>query len=106
MTSGSGFTRARGSPNMRNRNSSTYRPGDFFAAHQDRNTPRVRDTRFREVSVIIFLNRQSTEPAPGACVGGSLVLHEPFPQHDVRRRRMRVIPVTHGERYTIVSWYR
>lgn len=99
-----------------------YETGDFFVAHQDGNTPLVfDDTRFRKVSIIIFLSTQSAEPSPGTYGGGSLVLHEPYPNYDVcqpvannpgtlaafrSETTHEVIPVTHGERYTIVSWYR
>jgi SM-20-related protein len=99
-----------------------YRPGDFFVAHQDGNTPLVHDdTRFRKLSVVVFLNTQSIEPESGTYGGGSLVFYEPFPHHDQRyplvgapgtlvafpsETTHEVIPVAHGERYTIVSWYR
>src|SRR5204862_1017262 len=48
-----------------------YQAGDFFVAHQDGNTPLIRDdTRHRKVSVVIFLSD------PGTYEGGSLVLHD------------------------------
>jgi SM-20-related protein len=87
-----------------------YGPGDYFVAHQDGNTPSVRDeSRFRKVSVVIFLS------APGTFGGGSLVLHaDPpltlapppgtlvaFPSETTHE----VLPITHGERLSIVSWY-
>ena len=88
-----------------------YGPGDYFVAHQDGNTPLVHDeSRLRKVSVVIFLS------APGTFGGGSLVLHaEPplafapapgtlvaFPSETTHE----VLPVTHGERLSIVAWYR
>ena len=88
-----------------------YGPGDYFVAHQDGNTPLVHDeSRFRKVSVVIFLS------APGTFGGGSLVLHaEPpltlapapgtlvaFPSETTHE----VLPITHGQRLSIVSWYR
>jgi SM-20-related protein len=97
-----------------------YEAGDFFVAHQDGNTGLLRsDQEERKVSVVIFLNSQSGTPGPNAYRGGSLVFHprgvsEPFrltaeagtlvtfraeTTHEVE-------PVTHGERFTIVSWYR
>ena len=87
-----------------------YGPGDYFVAHQDGNTPLVHDeSRFRKVSVVIFVS------APDAYSGGSLVLHaEPpvtlapapgtlvaFPSETTHE----VLPVTRGERLSIVSWY-
>ena len=97
-----------------------YRVGDFFVAHQDGNTGLLQlDTEARRVSVSIFLNRQSQEQETDAYCGGSLVFH------DWRNRKEfslvadagtlvafrsetthEVIPVTSGERYSIVSWYR
>jgi SM-20-related protein len=88
-----------------------YRPGDYFVAHQDGNTPLVHDeSRFRKVSVVIFLS------APGTFGGGALVLHadppltlapEPgtlvaFPSETTHE----VLPITYGERLSVVSWYR
>ncbi|MBA3765869.1 MAG: 2OG-Fe(II) oxygenase [Acidobacteria bacterium] len=99
-----------------------YKTGDFFVAHQDGNTPLIYDdTRLRKISIVIFLSQQSAEPAPEAYGGGSLVLHGPYPDYDLRlpvtnnpgmlaafraETTHEVMPVMHGERYTIVSWYR
>jgi SM-20-related protein len=99
-----------------------YVPGDYFVAHQDGNTPLVHDeTRFRKVSVVIFLSEQSEQPEPGTFRGGSLVLHGPVLQGDERlslapppgtlvafpsETTHEVMPITHGERLSIVSWYR
>jgi predicted 2-oxoglutarate/Fe(II)-dependent dioxygenase YbiX len=99
-----------------------YVPGDYFVAHQDGNTPLVHDeSRFRKVSVVIFLSAQSERPTPETFCGGSLVLHGPvgepeppltmtpspgtlvaFPSETTHE----VLPITHGERLSIVSWYR
>jgi predicted 2-oxoglutarate/Fe(II)-dependent dioxygenase YbiX len=88
-----------------------YGPGDYFVAHQDGNTPLVHDeSRFRKVTAVIFLS------APETYSGGSLVLHaEPpvtlapaagtlvaFPSETTHE----VLPITQGERLSIVSWYR
>jgi predicted 2-oxoglutarate/Fe(II)-dependent dioxygenase YbiX len=99
-----------------------YAKGDYFVAHQDGNSPMVLDhTRFRRVSVVLFLNAQSDHPQPGTYGGGSLVIHGSYPEYDVRHAvdpapgmvvafrsetTHEVMPVTHGERYTVVSWYR
>ena len=96
-----------------------YREGDFFVAHQDGNTGMLRlDTEQRRISTVIFLNREAESPEAGAYCGGSLVFSDLF------RGRFRVspepgtllafrsetthevTPVTHGERYSIASWYR
>jgi SM-20-related protein len=97
-----------------------YEAGDFFVAHQDGNTGMLHSEREeRKVSTVIFLNSQSETPGPDAYGGGSLLFHprgasEPFrltaeagtlvafraeTTHEVE-------PVTHGERFTIASWYR
>jgi SM-20-related protein len=97
-----------------------YETGDYFVAHQDGNTGMLRSEREeRQVSAVIFLNSQSETPGPNTYGGGSLVFHprgasEPFrptaeagtlvafraeTTHEVER-------VTHGERFTIASWYR
>ncbi len=88
-----------------------YGAGDYFVAHQDGNTPLVYDeSRFRKVSVVIFLS------ALGTFGGGSFVLHaDPpltlapapgtlvaFPSETTHE----VLPITHGERLSVVSWYR
>ena len=93
-----------------------YETGDFFVAHQDGNTPLIRDdTRFRRVSLVIFLSDR------GEYEGGELLLHGKYPDFDRRERAPaepgtlvafraetthEVTPLTRGERYTIVSWYR
>jgi len=88
-----------------------YRAGDYFVAHQDGNTPLVHDeSRFRRISVVIFIS------APGTFGGGSLVLHgdhpltlAPAPGTLVAfpsETTHEVLPITHGERLSIVSWYR
>ncbi len=100
-----------------------YRVGDFFVAHQDGNTGLMRmDSEARRVSVVIFLNEQSDGPQEGAYCGGSLVFHDwrggrgsgelsqacqPGTFVAFRSETTHeVTPVTHGERYSIVGWYR
>jgi SM-20-related protein len=97
-----------------------YRVGDFFVAHQDGNTGLVHlDTdRLRRISISIFLNRQSDAPEPDTYCGGSLVFSDWRAGREFRlegetgtlvgfrsETTHEVIPVTHGERYAIVSWY-
>jgi SM-20-related protein len=93
-----------------------YEPGDYFVAHQDGNTPLVHDdSRFRKVSVVIFLS------APETFSGGSLVLHSPFGHAEPPQSLAaapgtlvafpsetthEVLPITGGERLSVVSWYR
>jgi len=95
-----------------------YREGDFFVAHQDGNTGLLRlDTEQRLISTVIFLSRECESPEAGAYAGGSLVLSnlrerfrvaaEPGMLVAFRSETTHeVTPVTHGERYSIASWYR
>lgn len=98
-----------------------YRVGDFFVAHQDGNTGMLMSERerSRKISVVVFLNGQSEIPAAGAYGGGSLVFSDwrkgrrefPFFGETGTLVAFRaettheVLPVTHGERYSIASWY-
>jgi SM-20-related protein len=99
-----------------------YHEGDHFVAHQDGNTPLLRDDSLRRrVSAVIFLNASSPEPGDGTYGGGALVLHGRYPDLDGRHivagtpgtlvaflseTTHEVTPVTHGCRYSIVAWYR
>jgi len=97
-----------------------YRVGDFFVAHQDGNTGLLRlDTdQSRRISISIFLNRQSEKPETDSYCGGSLVFSDWRAGREFRingetgtliafrsETTHEVIPVTQGERYSIVSWY-
>ena len=98
-----------------------YETGDFFVPHQDGNTPLIYDkSRFRKISVVLFLSRQSENPTPETYGGGSLVLHGHYSGPELRvpvaaapgtlaafwaETTHEVTPVTHGERFTIVSWF-
>lgn len=100
-----------------------YRVGDFFVAHQDGNTGMIRLAQEeRRVSVSIFLNQQSATPELGAYGGGRLVFSNFRNEPEARELHLEgeagmfvafrsettheVTPVTHGERYAIVTWYR
>jgi SM-20-related protein len=100
-----------------------YQVGDFFVAHQDGNTGLLRlDTERRLVSTVIFLSREADSPEEGDYCGGSLVFTNLRATPERAKFRLRaepgtliafrsettheVTPVTHGERYSIVSWYR
>lgn len=102
-----------------------YGAGDHFVAHQDGNTPLIQDdTLGRKVSVVIFLNEQKDVADVGEHIGysgGSLVVHGAYPDWQYRRditslagslvafrseTTHEVVPVTAGERFTIVSWLR
>jgi len=100
-----------------------YQEGDFFVPHQDGNTPMLHDdSRFRRVSAVIFVTPRGEEPAPGTYGGGELVFHGHWTTEPTLRIPARaepgtlvafrsettheVTPVTHGERYTVVTWFR
>jgi len=93
-----------------------YEEGDFFVAHQDGNTPVIRDqTLARRISLVVFLSD------PSSYEGGALTLHGWYPDWEKRHviaaeagtliafraeTTHEVTPLTSGERFTIVSWYR
>ena len=103
-----------------------YKEGDFFVPHMDGNSEQLEydHLRVRRISVVIFLSRQSAKPTSDTYCGGSLVFFEP--DADTNRKELgfhligetgllvafrsetthEVPPVTHGERYSIVCWYR
>jgi predicted 2-oxoglutarate/Fe(II)-dependent dioxygenase YbiX len=100
-----------------------YQEGDFFVPHQDGNTPMLYDeSRFRRVSAVVFVTPQSAEPAEGTYGGGELVFHGHYATEPTLRisadaapgtlvafrseTTHEVTPVTHGERFTVVTWYR
>jgi SM-20-related protein len=99
-----------------------YQRGDFFRPHRDDSTypGHPHELRSRKVSVVLFLNACERLPRTGAYSGGQLRLYTPDSEqspfleicgeaglligfksdvlHEVR-------PVTHGERFTVVTWY-
>ncbi|HEY0038472.1 MAG TPA: 2OG-Fe(II) oxygenase [Longimicrobium sp.] len=99
-----------------------YEEGDYFVAHQDGNTPLIHDSsRFRRISVVLFLSTHSDEAEPETYGGGELVFHGPYSGPTLRvpvtpppgtlvafraETTHEVLPVTHGERYTVASWFR
>jgi len=101
-----------------------YDVGGFFVAHQDGNTGLIRLTSDaeRKVSISLLLNSQSENEVSGTYNGGSLKFsdyraepqysefHLPIEAGTLVAFRSEltheVTPITHGERYSIVSWYR
>lgn len=91
-----------------------YREGDYFVAHQDGNTALLRADaeNVRLVSVVVFVSNADDFG------GGTLLFHPSFRERLPVTPRAgtlvafraetthEVTPVTHGERYTIVSFYR
>jgi len=82
-----------------------------FRRHQDGNTPLIfRPARFRRISVVIFLSRQSEDPSARHLRRRIARVSRPYPDYQVRCRsrphrnapRLRAetrtgTPVTHGE---------
>jgi SM-20-related protein len=102
-----------------------YREGDFFRRHRDSNPDAAAATfaRERQVSAIVFLNGESSEPAPGSYEGGALTLYGLMEDRDggsiglpvtgetgsliafPSEMMHEVTPVSRGERYTVVTWF-
>ena len=100
-----------------------YLPGGFYVAHRDRSPGAPPAVAARRVSVVIFVNPISEEPQEGSYGGGALKFHglmsgprwencafsldaEPgllvaFDSTVLHE----VLPVTFGERMTVVAWY-
>jgi SM-20-related protein len=102
----------------------TYKKGDFFEAHYDRNdsAKAAAFSRSRRVSVVTFLNDESEEPGSDVYGGGQLTFYGLLDGPRAARvglplvgeagllvafdsgLRHGVTPVTHGERCTVVTW--
>ena len=102
-----------------------YGPGHFYVPHfdssDDEDAPEY--MRRRGVSIVIFLNAQSVLPAPDCYGGGSLVFYGLIKEPAFKALGLpleatagmlvafrsailhEVKPVTHGNRYTIVTWF-
>jgi len=88
-----------------------YEKGDFFVRHQDGNTQQLDfdHLRVRRISIVVFLNDSfsggtlnfydSTTTFPLKGETGLLVAFTADTFHEV-------VPVTSGERFTIISWFR
>jgi SM-20-related protein len=102
-----------------------YRKCDFFQAHVDsvREPDAAEFSRERRVAVVLFLNSESEEPGPDSYGGGSLTFYGLLPDPRAKSYGFPLIgeagvlvaflpevvhevtPVTHGERYTVVTWF-
>ena len=98
-----------------------YNPGGFFVPHAD--ASRENESRRRQDSVVIFLNRESEEPVDGCYGGGKLTFHGLLTEPEWANCAFgidsqvgllvafrpslvhEVTPVTFGQRLTIVSWF-
>lgn len=100
-----------------------YQPGDFFVRHQDGNTEQLEfdHLRIRRISLIAFLNSHAAEPKENCYSGGALAFYDQkdpaadaFPLLGQTGLLVgfsadtyhEVLPVTSGDRFTIISWFR
>ena len=96
-----------------------YKEGDFFVRHQDGNTRQLDfdHLRVRRISIVVFLNDFSVEPQAGCYSGGLLKFDDQDQRFDLEGETgllvaftaetfHEVLPVTSGERFTIISWFR
>ena len=96
-----------------------YEKGDFFVRHQDGN-PRQDDfdhLRVRRISIVVFLNGFSAAPQPHCYTGGVLKFYEENKEFGLQGETgllvaftadtfHEVLPVTGGERFTIITWFK
>ena len=96
-----------------------YANGDFFVRHQDGNTRQLDfdHLRIRRISIVVFLNDYSVEPQAGCYSGGLLNFYSREETFGLEGETgllvaftaetfHEVLPVTNGERFTIISWFR
>jgi len=95
-----------------------YREGDYFRAHRD-----AESLHRRVISVVVLLNSESPHGDDGTYTGGSLTFYRLVNDPDAAGFRARligeegtliafrsqvyheVLPITRGERYSLVSWF-
>jgi SM-20-related protein len=96
-----------------------YEKGDFFVRHQDGNTHQLDfdHLRVRRISIVVFLNDSSVEPQENCFSGGALSFYDSTTTFALRGKTgllvaftadtfHEVLPVTSGERFTVISWFR
>jgi SM-20-related protein len=96
-----------------------YATGDFFVRHQDGNTDQLDfdHLRIRRISIVVFLNDFSVEPEASCYSGGLLQFYDQQLTYGLPGETgllvaftadtmHEVSPVTNGERFTIISWFR
>lgn len=96
-----------------------YEKGDFFVRHQDGNTRQLDfdHLRIRRISIVVFLNDFSVEARKGCFSGGTLNFYDENRTFSLEGETgllvaftadtfHEVLPVTSGERFTIISWFR
>ena len=96
-----------------------YEKGDFFVRHQDGNTKQLDfdHLRVRRISIVVFLNDFADEPQENCYSGGLLNFSDQEEEYGLSGETgmlaaftadtfHEVVPVTSGERFTIISWFR
>jgi predicted 2-oxoglutarate/Fe(II)-dependent dioxygenase YbiX len=100
-----------------------YEAGSFFAAHRDTGPDDPPEMRRRQISAVVFLNRQFAQPSQHGYTGGTLRFHglldgprwegcplpfdgEPgmlvaFPSDVLHEVQL----VSAGRRFTLVTWF-
>jgi SM-20-related protein len=96
-----------------------YAKGDFFVRHQDGNTKQLDfdHLRVRRISIVVFLNDFAVEPQANCYSGGLLNFYDEQGTYGLTGKTGMLVafsadtlhevsPVTDGERFTIISWFR
>ena len=96
-----------------------YEQGDFFVRHQDGNTHQLDfdHLRIRRISIVVFLNDFSVDAEANCYSGGLLNFYDEQITYGLPGETgllvaftadtmHEVSPVTSGERFTIISWFR
>ena len=96
-----------------------YQKGDFFVRHQDGNTHQLDfdHLRIRRISIVVFLNDFSVDAEANCYSGGLLNFYDEQITYGLPGETgllvaftadtmHEVSPVTSGERFTIISWFR
>src|SRR5215216_2776968 len=96
-----------------------YEKGDFFVRHQDGNTHQLDfdHLRVRRISIVVFLNDSSVESRENCFSGGALTFYDSTTTFSLMGETgllvaftsdtfHEVLPVTSGERFTVISWFR
>ena len=96
-----------------------YEKGDFFVRHQDGNTKQLDfdHLRVRRISIVVFLNDFAVEPQANCYSGGLLNFIDEQGTYGLTGETGMLVafsadtlhevsPVSDGERFTIISWFR
>ena len=96
-----------------------YQAGDFFVRHQDGNTKQLDfdHLRVRRISIVVFLNDFANEPQDGCYSGGLLNFYAEDDTFGLTGETgllvafsadtlHEVSPVTSGERFTVISFFK